>query len=191
MKIYFVDNIDAFDESFVETCAAFFPEWRKDGMLRYKFLKGKIQNGLAYLLLVHALKEEGVFEEMPEFCYNEHGKPYLKNYNGWYFNFSHCRIAVCCVLSREEVGVDIEEVKDYKESLAAYICNEVEIKALDDSDDIKDEFYKLWTRKEAVFKLKGSGITKEIKGILNTPNIIIESNKIGNVWLSVAKKSKS
>ena len=55
MKIYFVNGIDAFDDSFVEKCSSFFHEWRKDKMLSYKFLKGRIQSALAYLLLIHSL----------------------------------------------------------------------------------------------------------------------------------------
>ncbi len=186
MKIYLVKNIDAFDENFVDKCIAFFPKWRKEKMLRYKHLKGQIQCGLGYILLIHALREEGIFKEMPEFSYNEHDKPFLKNYPGWHFNISHCKTAACCVLSHRDIGIDIEEVKEYKENLAAYICNNNELKSLHDSNNKSDDFYKLWTRKEAVFKMLGSGITNNIKDILNTPNINIESHKIDNLWLSVA-----
>lgn len=189
MKIYFINGIDAFDESLVETCLSFFPKWRKDKMLNYKFLKGKIQCALAYLLLIHALREEGVFKEMPEFCYGEHNKPYLKNYPDWHFNFSHCKNAVCCVLSRKEVGVDVEEIREYKESLAAYVCNEEELTLLHNSDNQADDFYKLWTRKEAAFKMLGSGITKDIKNVLNN-NVTVDSYKIGDIWLSVSLLTK-
>lgn len=190
MKIYFINGIESFDESFIKECSTFFPQWRKDKMLGYKFLRGKTQSALAYLLLIFALKEEGVFQEMPEFYYGEHKKPYLKNYPDWHFNFSHCKNAVCCVLSKEEVGVDIEEVGTYKESLASYISNETELYLLHKSDDPADEFYRLWTRKEAAFKMLGSGITKEIKNILDNNEIVVESHKIGNIWISISKKSQ-
>lgn len=191
MKIYLVKNIDAFDKSFVEKCIIFFPKWRKEKMLRYKHLKGQIQCGLGYILLIHALREEGVFKEMPEFSYNEYDKPFLKNYPGWYFNISHSKTAVCCVLSRKEMGIDIEEVGEYKESLAAYICNDKELKSLHDSENKADDFYKLWTRKEAVFKMIGSGITNDIKDILDTPYIDITSLKVDNIWLTVVRRHQS
>ena len=191
MKIYLVKNIDAFDENFVEKCIAFSPKWRKEKMMRYKHLKGQIQCGLGYILLIHALREEGIFKEMPEFSYNERDKPFLKNYPEWYFNISHSKTAVCCALSREEIGVDIEEVGEYKESLAAYICNDKELESLHDSENKADDFYKLWTRKEAVFKMIGTGINNNIKNILNTPNINIESHKIDNLWLSVVCRHQS
>ena len=191
MKIYLVKNIDTFDKSFVEKCITFFPKWRKEKMLRYKHLKGQIQFGLGYVLLIHALREEGIFKEMPEFSYNEHDKPFLKNYPGWYFNISHSKTAVCCVLSRKEMGIDIEEVGEYKESLAAYICNDKELESLHDSENKADDFYKLWTRKEAVFKMIGSGITNDIKDILDTPYIDITSLKVDNIWLTVVRRHQS
>ena len=191
MKIYLVKNIDTFDKSFVEKCITFFPKWRKEKMLRYKHLKGQIQCGLGYVLLIHALREEGVFKEMPEFSYNEHDKPFLKNYPGWYFNISHSKTAVCCVLSRKEMGIDIEEVGEYKESLAAYICNDKELESLHDSENKADDFYKLWTRKEAIFKMIGSGITNDIKDILDTPYIDITSLKVDNIWLTVVRRHQS
>jgi 4'-phosphopantetheinyl transferase len=88
-------------------------------------------------------------------------------------------------LSRKEVGIDIEEIKEYKESLAEYICNEQELNLLHCSDNQADEFYKLWTRKEAVFKKLGSGITKDIKNVLNN-NVVIDSYRLGDIWLSVS-----
>ena len=39
MKIYIVNDIDAFDEILIENCLSFFPQWRKDKMLNYRFLK--------------------------------------------------------------------------------------------------------------------------------------------------------
>ena len=186
MKIYYVTDIDVFNEDFIEKCVSFFPEWRKDKMLQYKHLKGRVQNGLAYLLLIKALQEEGIFNELPEFSYNEHGKPFLKNYPDWYFNISHCKTAVCCVLSKKEIGVDIEKVASYKESLADYICNENEYAELQNSENQAEDFYRLWTMKEAVFKMLGTGITKEIKNILNIPNINIDTHKIGNYFISVS-----
>lgn len=186
MKIYFVKNIDDIDESLVNTCVSFFPEWRKQQMMAYKFSKGRVKNAVAYLLLVKALRDVGVFNELPDFYYNEHKKPFLKNYKGWFFNISHCKSAVCCAFSDQQIGVDIEEVREYKESLANYVCNEKELQQLSCSDTKADDFYKLWTQKEAVFKLMGTGITGEIKNILNTDNVIVTSEKIDNMWISTA-----
>ena len=89
-------------------------------------------------------------------------------------------------MSQEEVGIDIEEIKEYKESLAAYICNEEELAILHNSDNPADGFYRLWTQKEAVFKMLGSGITNDIKNVLINNDVSVKSYKFDNIWLSVS-----
>lgn len=187
MKVYFVTGIDILDESFVKKCTAFFPQWRKEQMLRFKHLKGQIQNGLAYILLLHALREEGILNKLPEFSYNEYNKPFMINYPGWHFNFSHSKTTVACVLSKNVVGIDIQDVGVYKDSLVAYSCNDKEMNLIRQSENPVDDFCRIWTMKEAVFKYFGTGIiTDTLKNILENENVAVESKKIGIVWLSIA-----
>lgn len=159
-------------------------------MLKFKFLRGRLQNALGYLLLIYALRQEGVFKELPDFEYNEHGKPFLKNYDGIYFSISHCNDAVAVVISEKPVGIDIEETIKVKESLVDFVCNDDEKRTIFQSPDAGEAFSILWTQKEAVFKCIGTGITDEIKDILkNIPKHSVSMNcteKIGNVWMSVA-----
>ena len=45
--------------------------------------------------------------------YGIHGKPYLKEYQDVYFNFSHCSQGVWSVLfSINDIGVDIETIDE-------------------------------------------------------------------------------
>lgn len=186
MKIYFVTGIDILDESFVKKCIAFFPSWRKEQMLRFKHLKGQIQNGLAYILLLHALKEEGILNELPEFSYNEYNKPFMTNYPDWHFNFSHSQTAVACVLSKHVIGIDIQDVVAYKDALAAYSCNDKELTLIRQSQNPADDFCRIWTMKEAAFKYLGTGIIIDnLKNILEDEKIAVESKRIGTGWLSI------
>lgn len=189
MKVLVYNDLDTLDDDFVNRCVALLPEWRRSQMTRYKFRKGQIQNGLAYLLLVRLLRDEygdKVMRDLPEFCYNEHGKPFLKNYPETYFSISHCQTAVAVATSRLSLGIDIEDIKRYKENVAEYVSNDVELKRIKESGAPEEVFVRLWTQKEAVFKLAGTGITDDIKNILYNIDCQLYTTKIGSKILSIA-----
>ena len=67
------------------------------------------------------------------------------------------------MVSDKPVGIDIESIRPYKESLARYVMNDDELQRINGS---ALEFTKLWTQKEAVVKLTGQGITTDLKSVL-------------------------
>lgn len=159
-------------------------------MLKYKFLKGKIQNSLAYVMLVKLIIDERgdeyVLKNLPEFSYNEHEKPFLNNYPDLFFSISHCKTAVAVGLSNQPLGIDIEDITRYKDSVAAYVSNEKELKMIQESEHPENAFIKLWTQKEAVFKYNGTGITDDIKGILNNIDCQLYTKFLGDKFISIA-----
>lgn len=191
MKILIFNNIDTLGEDFINRCEDFLPAWRKDQMLKYKFQKGQVQNGLAYVLLVKLLRDEcgcDILKNLPEFSYNDHEKPFLKNYPKWFFSISHCRTAVAVALADSPVGIDIEDITRYKENVAAYVFNEIELKEIKEDSHPEEIFIRLWTQKEAVFKYNGTGITDDIKNILNNIDCQLFSHKYDNKFISIATK---
>lgn len=190
MKILVFNNIDILSDDFVNRCEKFLPQWRKEQMLSYKFLKGKIQNGLAYVLLVRLLIDECgrdvVLRNLPDFSYNEHEKPFLKNYPDLFFSISHCKTAVAVALSRQPLGIDIEDVTRYKKNVAAYVSNDDELKKINESEHQEFSFIELWTKKEAVFKYNGTGITDDIKNILHNIDCQLYTKLFGDKYVSIA-----
>ena len=67
------------------------------------------------------------------------------------------------MVSNHPVGVDIETIRPFKESLARYVMSDDELQVINGSDL---EFTKLWTRKEAVVKRSGHGISNDMKHVL-------------------------
>lgn len=141
-------------------------EQRREQALRFKYEHGQRLSVAAYLLLKQALlKEEGISEN-PVFTYGEHGKPSIVGHPELYFSLSHCKEAVACVLSRRPIGVDIESLGRYSDSVARYAMNDDELLRIRQSDRPDVVFTRLWTMKESLLKLQGTGITDQIKEVL-------------------------
>jgi len=119
-----------------------------------------------------------------KFAYTMYGKPYLSNYSNVHFNISHSGEYVICAVSNKPVGVDIQKIGQYNYDVAKRVCNETELKQIEDSLDKASEFTKLWTQKEAVLKMYGTGIASgDIKNCLDNHNV--QSERIEDYWLSV------
>ncbi len=100
------------------------------------------------------------------FRYNENGKPFLsaEHNSTIFFNLSHSGSwAVIAVTDGFDVGIDIEKndpALDFQ-LLAARYFDLAEMNQLMKFLRIRQrrEFYRLWTRKEAVLKMLGSGFS--------------------------------
>lgn len=122
-----------------------------------------------------------------EFAYTEYGKPYVFNYPNVHFNLSHSGEYVICSVSDNPVGVDIQKISEYNPDVAERVCCEKELKQIEDSLDKASEFTKLWTQKEAILKMYGTGIASaDIKNCFDNHNIA--SGKVEDYWVSVYSK---
>ena len=194
MKILICDNIEKLGEDFIDLSMSMLPTWRKEKMLKIKHLRGKVQCAIGYFLVNIACCDNvcNISRGCNKWIYNEHGKPYFEGKKDLFFSLSHCKSAVAVAVDEEEVGVDIEEISRYKESLAKYVLSEEEYKdyesAILTEQEKKEKFIEIWTKKEAVFKLLGTGITHEIKDVLKRSDVNVCSQKVGNRYLSVATR---
>ena len=163
IKVSINDKIEEFN---LEEALPLLSVQRREQCLKFKHELGRKQCAAAYLLLCQGLREEYGITEPPIFEYGEHGKPVIVGHPEICFNISHCREAVMCVLSNKPVGVDIESVHRYSESLARYTMNDEEMKQILQAENPAVQFTKLWTMKEAVLKLSGHGLTDNLKVVL-------------------------
>lgn len=141
---------------------------RREQALKFRHEQGRRLCVLAYRLLKQALREEYGITGNPVFEYNEHGKPSIVGHPGIFFNLSHCREAAACVVSSEPVGIDVESIRDIKDSLVSYTMNAEEEQQIAASDDPARAFVRLWTMKEATMKLIGTGISNDMKTVIDT-----------------------
>ena len=163
MGIYINDDIAHFDW---QAALPLLSEQRREQCLKFKHELGRKTCAAAYLLLCEALRKEYGITEQPVFEYGEHGKPAIVGHPDIHFNMSHCKEAAICVVGAEPVGVDVESIHRYSESLARYTMNEKELAQILQAENPAVVFTTLWTRKEAAVKRSGHGISNDMKHVL-------------------------
>ena len=164
--VYIDDHIADFDLSAALTEIS--PQ-RREQALKFRHELGQRQCVLAYLLLKQALREQYGLDFNPLFGYGEHGKPYILGHPDIHFSLSHCRSAVACAISDRPIGVDVESIREYHESLVRYTMNDRELQQITEAPQPNIAFIRLWTMKEALLKLTGQGISDDLKNVLSTP----------------------
>lgn len=162
--IYLNDDIAGFD---LERALPLLSDQRREQALKFRYELGRKTSAMAYLLLCEGLRQEYGIMERPLFEYGEHGKPSIVGHPEIHFNLSHCREAVVCALSDRPVGIDVEAVSHYKESVARYTMNERELREILEAERPDVAFTRLWTMKEAFLKLSGEGLRDDLKSVLN------------------------
>ena len=150
----------------LESALGAMTEQRRTKVMKFKHEQGRKLSASAYMLLCKALREEYGINEAPLFEYSEHGKPSIVGHPEIFFNLSHCRSVAACVVASSPVGVDVEDVREFKESLARYVLNDEEYAMISSSPQPDREFIRLWTMKESYLKLTGEGITRDLKTVL-------------------------
>lgn len=156
---------------------------RRENALRFKFLQGQYACLKAYELLTQGVRQilsQNPSEKLKQlsawngnFVYNEHGKPFFQNQSDLQripnvdFNLSHCKNGIAVAINDQPVGVDIESFRNIDQPLIKRTMNEAEIQQINGSDNPTMVFTQLWTRKEAVLKLLGTGLVDNLHDVLN------------------------
>lgn len=160
------DDMDLCTDAEVERMLSFVPEPRRSQALRFKHTFGQFTCLKSYLMLAELLKGKFGIEKFNMEA-GEHGKPYLADYPDVYFNISHCQKAIAVVVGNTPVGIDVEAFRHFNQGLLDKSMNASEKAEILSSALPEETFASFWTRKEAVFKLMGTGITDNLHGILS------------------------
>ena len=92
------------------------------------------------------------------------------------FSISHCKNAIAVALSDRPVGVDVESFRHAEEPLLKRTMNPEEQTQVREAEDPAEAFTRLWTCKEAVLKLRGTGLVDNLHEVLtNLESIQLET----------------
>lgn len=165
IRVSLFDDMSLCTDAEVERMLSSVPEPRRSQALGFKHTFGRFTTLKSYLMLADLLNS--VFH-LKEFRIEtgSHGKPFLQDYPGIHFNISHCRNAIAVAVGDEPVGIDVESFRKFSTGLLDKSMNPAESAEVLGSQYPEEAFASFWTRKEAVFKLKGTGITDNLHGIL-------------------------
>ena len=136
-----------------------FSEKDRNRALRYRTLQDGINFAIGRLMLQSVLKSKGMSPELiHHLSYNNSGKPSLPNL---FFNISHSDTYVVCAFSEEEeMGIDIELIRDMKIAnfKSWFTINEWTV--IQNSSSPSASLLNYWTAKESVLKVVGTDLAK-------------------------------
>ena len=153
MKIKYVilDENLRFDD--VQAYAALLPPERQEKIARYRFEKDKLLSLAAGLLIRSVIGDKPI-------TLGAHGKPFAQ---GVYFSVSHSGNIATIAVDETEIGLDVERVADDKRlKIADRFYHPNERDYVRDATDPCRAFSEIWTRKEAVLKMTGEGISTDL-----------------------------
>ena len=169
MMLSIFDDMTQVTETEVERMLNIVDEPQRSEALRFKHLAGRFEHLKTWLMLIEMLKSMGVTNF--ELQYNEHGKPSLLHYPDIHFNISHCKNGLAVVVDDKPIGIDIESFREPTPALVQKTMNETEAAQIHNTED----FIRFWTMKEAVLKLRGTGIVDDLHTVLDGKGYRLET----------------
>lgn len=147
-QIYYCDTakFDPLYEKMLENL----PEERKRKAEGFLHGKDRLLSAAAGLMVIKIFGKDA-FEKI---LYNEHGKPFFEQ--GKKFSISHSGRFSVIAVSEEEIGIDIEAREIINPAVAKRCFTEEE---QDFAKMSTQNFLRIWTAKEAVLKLLGTGFS--------------------------------
>ncbi|MBC8756856.1 4'-phosphopantetheinyl transferase superfamily protein [Kordia sp. YSTF-M3] len=157
-----------------------FPEIYQQKIHRYRRWQDAQLSLLGRLLLVHGMNKLNKNFDDYQLEYTDYNKPFFVDSN-LKFNISHSgNIVVCAITEGFEVGIDLElineiKIESFKSQMTAY-----EWKRVNESENKTNAFYEYWTKKEAVVKAHGEGLSIPLKKIeiINGKTVVKDSSFI-------------
>ena len=168
IKVYYANVASFQNEDAFENYSSKIEEERRNKILRTRNSELRVRS-LATGVLLHKVICRWLGQEQENTLafhigYEKGGKPYLLDYPQVHYNLSHSGDYVCCAISEQPVGVDIQKHVDYKEAVAARFFSQEDNQLLKECNEQERSklFFQMWCRKESYGKLTGKGLGQSL-----------------------------
>lgn len=168
MRIKIFDNMAQCTDEEVQRMLPLVSAQRREKALRYKHTFGRFCCLRSWLML------QELIGDMPDWQFNEHGKPFIEG--GPFFSLSHCKTGIAVAVDDEPIGIDIEHIRRADKELIRRTMNADEALLIANANANADiAFTRLWTQKEAIVKWQGTGI----ESFEQLQTILLDYQKMG------------
>lgn len=140
------------------------PDYIKYKILKYRKWEDAHGCLLGKCLLMHALAFRKEKVSLEDLQYTKLGRPYFNTIRNFDFNISHSEnMVVCAITDKGKIGIDIEKRKsidiiDFEDQFSG-----TEWKHIKDEKFPYYTFFDCWTKKEAILKADGRGMTLSLQ----------------------------
>lgn len=125
--------------------------------------RDKMRSLCAYILFYRGAYEL-YGKTAPVVSFNENGKPLC---DFCHFSISHSEDCVVCAFGNEDMGIDIQKIKEIKKRDTYPLFNSAENEYVNsDSKLVSQRYTEIFTKKEAAIKMLGSTLAKG--GLIDT-----------------------
>jgi 4'-phosphopantetheinyl transferase len=133
-------------------------------VLKYKRWQDRQTSLFGKLLLFKGLSELNLGIKLDQIKLTEFGRPYINDLVD--FNISHTNGCVICAITQDKIlGIDVEKIElieldDFRSCFTINEWNDI-----NNFENIHSRFYHYWTKKEAVIKADGRGLSIPLKDL--------------------------
>ena len=161
-EIIAVKTPDSLPESDFEHILSFLPEERVLRIRKFHFMKSALHT-LAGEMIVRTWvsKKTSISPQSLNFIRDQFGKPSLSDNTDLFFNIAHSGHWVAAAFDCQDIGIDVEFMREIDIAIAKRFFNVKEYETLIqmESDLQRSFFYDLWTLKESYIKAEGRGLS--------------------------------
>lgn len=154
------------DNLYLERLTSSLPNQLQIAIARKKLRKCRLLHAAGWLLFKHQLiKKRGDAELIDEIQTTDFGKPFIPGTFNFSISYSG-NFAVCAVATENQLGIDIEIIKDINFPAFSKYFNDAEWSRIIYSEDPQRSFFHYWTRKESVLKADGRGLYVDLRDVI-------------------------
>lgn len=163
IAVYYTVISEVYHEQLLKDHLPKYPPDFREKIKNYKRWQDAQSSLLGRLLLWNATMPFTSNVDNLKIKYADYQKPYFENLP-FQFNISHSgQVVVCAFSNKYELGIDIEEIKEIELDIFKDRMTEREWREVMQAEDQKEAFYEYWTKKEAVIKAHGKGLSLPLK----------------------------